>query len=486
MDVETALHHISQGGGQQFRYLMVLCFVKVYAAFHTIQYSFVGRASPFYCNTGNVTLTNHCPGNMVSECSSITFQDTTIVSEWNLVCDRNWMDKVTMSALMFGCLIGALVLGKIADILGRKATLMVVLWGLIIFNSISALTDTFAVYIISRFLVGFFVSGQLILLAVLVSEMVGPAYRGAFGMAIQVSYPVGIIALAITARFYQNWRDLGRFVSLLGLPFLACHWYLVESPVWLVAQNRLKEAEAALASMARDKDMLGIHLKAGVLNIEGEQVYKEKESLLQMFTKKKVSLITIVLCYNWFVNGASYYGMTLAAGTQNMDIYTGTAWSGAVEIPAVLLAYFAIEQRGRKLAIVGFMSLSGIASLLVLMFSGSTTSANQVGMLFGLLGKMCIGASFKIANIISGEIFPTSMRTSGLGVVSAMGRVGSTLSPFIVMVGESCPGLEFVIFAFLGISGGFLSLQLPETRGKKLPCTVADLIEGERPKTVTI
>ena len=34
--------------------------------------------------------------------------------------------------------------------------------------------------------------------------------------------------------------------------------------------------------------------------------------------------VTLILFYNWFVNGASYYGLTLAAGAMGTDIYTGT------------------------------------------------------------------------------------------------------------------------------------------------------------------
>ena len=99
---------------------------------------------------------------------------------------------------------------------------------------------------------------------------------------------------------------------------------------------------------------------------------------------------------------------------------------------------------------------------------------------------MCIAASFKIAYIISGEIFPTSIRTSGMGMVSAMARVGSIISPFIVMVGETIPGFQFSIFAFLGLSGGFLSLRLPETKGRKLPSSVSDMLEDGKPKVFTV
>ena len=369
MDVDSVLQQVGQGGRQQVKYGVVLCLFKVYSAFHILQYNFVGRSTAFKCYTVNDTLTDQCFENKVSSCTNLTFSESTIVADWSLVCDRNWLGKATMSALMFGFLSGALFLGKVADSFGRKSTLMLTLWGLIFSNLLSSNTGDLAVYFVSRFLVGFFVAGLAIAVAVLVSELVGPAHRGMFGLATLVSFPLGIIALAFTASFYRDWRQLCQFVSLLGLPFLLCHWYLVESPRWLLSQHRLEEAEAVLYTIARGN---GGHEKLEI-NLRPRSAASENkprtESVLNLFTGTRLCLVTVVLCYNWFVNGASYYGMTLAAGAMGSNIYTGTALSGAVELPAVLLAYYAIEHWGRRVAVVGFMTLSGIFSLLVQIFS---------------------------------------------------------------------------------------------------------------------
>ena len=52
--------------------------------------------------TEGVYLNNSCPHDMTLSCSSLEYTEHTIVGEWNLVCDRNWLSKVTMSALMLG------------------------------------------------------------------------------------------------------------------------------------------------------------------------------------------------------------------------------------------------------------------------------------------------------------------------------------------------------------------------------------------------
>ena len=102
MEIDSVFLEIGESGRQQFKYGLVLCLLKVYAPFHVLQYTFVGRPSTFYCSREGKTLTNQCFDNKVSSCTNLTFTETTMVSEWGLVCDNNWLSKATMSALMTG------------------------------------------------------------------------------------------------------------------------------------------------------------------------------------------------------------------------------------------------------------------------------------------------------------------------------------------------------------------------------------------------
>ena len=78
--------------------------------------------------------------------------------------------------------------------------------------------------------------------------------------------------------------------------------------------------------------------------------------------------------------------------------------------------------------------------------------------------------------LISSEIFATSIRNSAIGMVSAIARVGSIMSPFIVMLGETSHGLQFFIFGSLCLTAGFFGLWLPETKNKPLPETVKEML----------
>jgi hypothetical protein len=53
-----------------------------------------------------------------------------------------------------------------------------------------------------------------------------------------------------------------------------------------------------------------------------------------------------------------------------------------------------------------------------------------------LVGKLCLAASFAVVYIHSGEIFPTTIRNSAMGLVSVAARCGGIVAPFIVLLGK--------------------------------------------------
>ena len=58
--------------------------------------------------------------------------------------------KSTISALMLGFLVGALVLGGLADRGGRKRNLVLTLLGMVFFNLVYASTSDYSVYVLAR------------------------------------------------------------------------------------------------------------------------------------------------------------------------------------------------------------------------------------------------------------------------------------------------------------------------------------------------
>ena len=50
------------------------------------------------------------------------------------------------------------------------------------------------------------------------------------------------------------------------------------------------------------------------------------------------------------------------------------------------------------------------------------------------------------------------------------------MAPFIVLLGDYHPNLQFTVFGILSLSSGLINLRLPETKGKKLPDSVKEMV----------
>ena len=59
-------------------------------------------------------------------------EESSLVSEFSLVCDSEWFRPTTMSAFMGGVLVGAVSLGTAADVFGRKSTLFLTLFFMVL------------------------------------------------------------------------------------------------------------------------------------------------------------------------------------------------------------------------------------------------------------------------------------------------------------------------------------------------------------------
>lgn len=97
-----------------------------------------------------------------------------------------------------------------------------------------------------------------------------------------------------------------------------------------------------------------------------------------------------------------------------------------------------------------------------------------------MVGKFCASASYAIIYLYSSELFPTSVRNSGMGTCSMMAKVGAiVVAPLFLSMGDSLNSTSFPFFVFgiSGILGAATAVLLPETLNKNLPETV---VEAER------
>ena len=110
--------------------------------------------------------------------------------------------------LFFGCAVGAIVLGLVADKYGRKSVLFPSVFVVLVVTFAMAFAKAFWIVAVCRVIVGFFEAGCFLSMFVLATELVGPEKRALAGTLVWFYFTAALMVLALKAYFVRNWRNL--------------------------------------------------------------------------------------------------------------------------------------------------------------------------------------------------------------------------------------------------------------------------------------
>jgi len=475
IDIDAVFAAFGKLGAKQWELVIILFILNAYTAFHMIQHVLVGRSVPFTClSKEDELLENACFDNARNSCTRLEFklekgEEPSIVSEWDLVCDLKHQGELAMSVFTAGVLFGTPFLGIVADKLkiGRRPMITFTLLGIIGSTFCSGVIASVNAYVTAKLFSGALCGGCFLSLFVLSSEIVGGSERAFVGTSLQVASALGIALFPMIGKVVQGWRILTKLVSVLGVLLIPLLLRLPESPRWLLAQNREREARKALGEI--------------VTGIEGELPEKRKKDRskkeeVSFLFKWPLCITTFVQISSWFFNSAALYGLTHSAGKLEGDLYWATALGGTVEVLSFIVANYLLKAWGRKPILVGFMILGGLISLGVQILADYLPSSLPYLPYMVLLCKLCLSASFAVVHIHSSEIFPTSLRSSAMGILSAGATLGEILAPLFLKIGDEKGEVHFYLFGVLSIGAGLSCiLLLTETVDRPLPETVTDM-----------
>ncbi|XP_013792216.1 solute carrier family 22 member 5-like, partial [Limulus polyphemus] len=90
-----------------------------------------------------------------------SFYQTTIINEWDLVCDDEWMVSLTQSIYMAGFLVATIMFGQLADRFGRRPIILICVVIIVTSGLATAFSTSFAMFTVLRFLVALGSAGLL-------------------------------------------------------------------------------------------------------------------------------------------------------------------------------------------------------------------------------------------------------------------------------------------------------------------------------------
>ena len=398
--------------------------------------------------------------------------DYTATEQYNLGCGNEWMISMANTVWMFGFFLAAATSGAIADRFGRK-TVMVgsgVLGGGA--HLLASLAPPFTVFATGRFMAAMSVIAGYTGTTILSMELLRKNQRELTGVVLVF---VGVIsntcfgAMAMVVRNHQHIQAIISAFYMLGAVANFC--YMPESPRWLASQHRLDEARAVVQRIAtfnkESPDQLQHLLPADELQPEKIESEGRKTNILDLFRTPTLRKRTIILCAMWFNLILVGYALLFSLGDFGPDVRTSIMISAVLDLPALTLVMATVDRFGRQVSAFSYMLLAGICCFAMAPLVGATGS--PLLLTFALLGKLFSGIQFLIIYIYTPELYPTVIRTMGLGTSSTVARVAGMLAPQITLLNRYWAPCMVVTLGTAGFISALLTPFLPDTTGHELP-----------------
>jgi putative MFS transporter len=347
-----------------------------------------------------------------------------IIKPWQLTGGQS---AVILLSSGVGAILGAIIWGRIADLYGRRKVFILTVLNFSVASGLLYFTpDNGWVYLsVMRFFVGFGVGGLYCVDLPLVQEFVPARRRGFIGGVVTVFIPLGVMLASSFAAFFTEaigWRGLF-LVGLLPAFFtLVIRAWVPESPHWLMSQGRAQEARRSIA--------WALQVSPESLPLPAEAPKQETVPWTDLFKYPKS------LAVSWMASiGAQTagYGIILWAPTLFV-LQLGVTPAGAAKLFLwVTLAGIA----GR----ISFSLLSEATVCIAAAGLGHNVMLGSVSLFWLMIvcADFFYDGGFAVIGPYMAEVWPTRLRTTGMGSAYGFGGVGKIIGPLglALMIGAS-------------------------------------------------
>ena len=402
--------------------------------------------------------------------------------EWTLSTGQvSLLNSTTLAASA----VGAVIFGRVADILGRKKIygfeVLILAFGALA----SALSPNYIVLLISRAVLGIGIGGDYPVSATIMSEYSAKRSRGKMvglvfamqGAGLVVGPLIAVILLASHVPMDITWRILLGLGAIPGLAVFYLRRQIHETPRFAHAGGDPDEAKAAIGAATGAASARG---RKPTSKARQRQTMLEGFSTLARSPRMLVWLIGTA--GTWALLDFAYYGNTISSpevlkvmnphGSLLQNTLLQLLIFVVFALPGYALAIRLLDSTGRKsIQCFGF-TMMAVAFLVIGIVPGITTSVVPFVILFGASYFFTEFGPNTTTFVYPAEIFPVNVRTTAHGISAATGKLGAFAGAYLfpVMLASSwgLRGAEIVAGVVCVLGLGLSMWLLPEPKGLTL------------------
>ena len=358
---------------------------------------------------------------------AISFASPGIAAEWGI--DRAALG-VVLSMELIGMAVGSVLLGGLADRIGRRPTILACLVLMAGGMGLAATADNIVTLSAIRLLTGVGIGGMLACTNAMVAEFSNARHRNLAVTLMAAGYPFGAVvggSIASMLLASGGWRDVFTFGAIVTAAFLPIAWFLLPESVGFLVQKR---APGALERINHTLQRMG-HGTIDELPVVAAAT--PKASLGQLFAPG-LARTTMLLTVAYFMHIMTFYFILKWIPKIVVDMGFEPSAAGGVLVwanvgglgGALLLGLLTYRVPLRTLVIAAMVG----STALVTYFGQGQSDLAGLAVIAAVAG-FCTNAGVVGLYAIFAQAFPTAVRAGGTGFVIGVGRGGAALGPIV-------------------------------------------------------
>lgn len=344
------------------------------------------------------------------------------------------------AATLVGLFAGAVVMGPIADRIGRR---QIFAWDMLAFAILSAVqffVQNPTQLLVLRLLLGLVLGADYVVSKSLVTEHAPRRFRGRLMSLLAVAWATGyvfayLIGFLLTGTGPDAWRWMLAVSAIPSLLILGLRIGVPESPLWLIRHGRAAEASAVVRK----------HL--------GDNVHPP--SIVDTAPRRRMRVLFGRRYRKRTAVGAAFYVCQVipffALGTFTTQVMaslgvTGKLGAGALYnvflLAGAIVGLLIVDRISRRFFLISTFLIGGA------LLAGLTVFADLspiLSVVLFIVFAFVLSAAVNLEFVYPPELFPTDLRASGVGIAVAASRLGSAASTFLLPIVAAAYGMHIAL-----------------------------------------